>query len=153
MRHPKSEEAAAVQIDIHIGKRLKRRRSLLGLSQQKLAAAIGLTFQQIQKYEKGVNRISASRLYQLGQILDVPPAYFFDGMGALEEATTDSAASGSIAARMPAENGEDIFARRESLELVRAHYNIPSPLLRRRVLEFVRKLAQDEPHAPGAPKA
>jgi transcriptional regulator with XRE-family HTH domain len=151
MRHPKSEEAAAQQIDIHIGRRLKRRRSLMGLSQQKLAVSVGLTFQQIQKYEKGVNRISASRLYQLSHILNVSPAYFFDGIGSVEDATLDSLTpSTATATGMAADNGEDLFARRESLELVRAHYNIPSPLLRRRVLEFVRKLGQDEPHV--APK-
>lgn len=151
MRHPKSEEAAAQQIDIHIGKRLKRRRGLMGLSQQKLAISIGLTFQQIQKYEKGVNRISASRLYQLSHILNVPPAYFFDGISSVDDVTLENAApSVATVAETAADHGEDLFARRESLELVRAHYNIPSPLLRRRVLEFVRKLGQGESH--GAPK-
>ena len=67
-------------IDVHVGKRLRLRRTLLGMSQERLGDLLGLTFQQIQKYERGVNRIGSSRLYELGQILDVPVSFFFDDM-------------------------------------------------------------------------
>ena len=69
-------------VDVHVGGRLKQRRTLMGLSQEKLATQVGLTFQQIQKYEKGANRITASRLFHFGRILDVPPSFFFDDMPA-----------------------------------------------------------------------
>ena len=69
-------------VDVHVGNRLRQRRTLLGMSQEKLAAAFGVSFQQIQKYERGANRISASRLHLLTQILDVPVTYFFEGLPA-----------------------------------------------------------------------
>jgi transcriptional regulator with XRE-family HTH domain len=123
-------------VDVHIGSRLRLRRTLLGFSQEKLAEAVGLTFQQIQKYEKGVNRIGAGRLYQFSRILDVLPSYFFDGMppellGGSAEAPDFAGASAP----------RDPLTRRETLELVRAYYRIADPAVRARLFDLVRSLS------------
>lgn len=122
-------------IDVHVGGRVRLRRTLLGMSQEKLAQALGLTFQQIQKYERGANRIGSSRLFKLSQILDVPVSFFFDDM------TADTATGGGATA--PANAPEDASApdtltKRETLELVRAYYRIPDERLRRKVFELVK---------------
>jgi len=128
-------------IDIHVGARLRQRRTLLGMSQEKLGDAVELTFQQVQKYERGANRMGASRLFQFGQILDVPVHYFFEGLP-----------SSSLAARRMSENalndqGQenlecDPMTKRETLELVRAYYAIASPEIRKGVYEMVRSLSK-----------
>ena len=103
-------------VDVHVGRRVRLRRTLLGMSQEMLGNALRLTFQQVQKYERGVNRIGSSRLYHLSQILDVPVSYFFDEMPDLGK----GAAPGlSEAPSAPYE--KDPMARRETLELVRAY--------------------------------
>ncbi|MBT6431058.1 MAG: helix-turn-helix transcriptional regulator [Rhodospirillaceae bacterium] len=121
-------------VDAHVGTRLRTRRTLLGLSQTALADSLDLTFQQVQKYEKGSNRIGASRLYQIGRVLDVPVAYFFEEM---EE--------GLATAVNPPENAEaperDTMLRRETLELVRAYYKIEAPTVRRRMRELIKAMA------------
>ncbi len=123
-------------VDIHVGMRVRLRRTLLGMSQERLASAVGLTFQQIQKYERGKNRIGSSRLYQFANILEVPVAFFFEDMPG--DATQGLNAGGN----MPS---DDVLSKRETLELVRAYYRIPSELARRRVSELIRSLArQDE---------
>ena len=123
-------------IDIHVGNRVRLRRTLLGMSQEKLGEAVGLTFQQIQKYEKGVNRIGSSRLYQFNQILDVPVSFFFDDM---PETVTD-ARPGVIAATN-SDFERDPLAKRETLELVRAYYGISAPTVRKRVFELTKSIA------------
>src|SRR5579864_3870668 len=101
-------------IDIHLGRRLRRRRRLLGLTQQQLAGACGVRFQQIQKYECGANRISAARLWQLSEALEVPVAYFYDGLSALEAQRIE-----------PAEPGAgEVLSRKETLDLIRAYYQL-----------------------------
>lgn len=113
---PASARRAAV--DAHIGTRMRQRRMLLGMSQDKLGEALGLTFQQVQKYERGTNRLCASRLWQVGQVLGVAPDWFFEGLdinGLSSDADSDSAVG-------PAFEG-----RRETLELVRALDRIQSP--------------------------
>ncbi len=126
-------------IDIHVGSRLRLRRTLLGLSQEKLGEAVGLTFQQIQKYERGANRIGSSRLYEFSRILDVPVSFFFDDM--TEELKT---ARGSYeVTEADLENLEsDPLAKRETLELVRAYYRIDDPAVRKRVFELTKSLAR-----------
>lgn len=109
-------------IDIHIGARVKLRRRLMGLSQSKLGAAIGLTFQQMQKYERGQNRISASTLYRLAEALDVPVSFFYDGLGN---------GPGSV----PAGIGP------EALELIHYYDGVPAPL-RRTVLGLIKAMAR-----------
>lgn len=112
------------------------RRTLLGLSQEKLGKGVSLTFQQIQKYERGANRIGSSRLYQFSRILGVPVSYFFDDM--------DPSITGKAAglAEGPTEKfTTDQLAKRETLELVRAYYRITKPAVRKRVFELVKAVA------------
>lgn len=120
-------------VDVHVGSRVRLRRTLLGMSQEKLGAALGLTFQQVQKYERGTNRIGSSRLYQLGRILEVPVSFFFDDM------PSETAASAPTAPEAEAEvfDQEDL-SKRETLELVRAYYRIDDPAVRKRVFELVK---------------
>ncbi len=109
-------------VDVHVGARLRVRRTLLGMSQTMLGEAIGLTFQQIQKYEKGTNRISASRLYDLSRVLDVPIAYFFDDMSS--EVAASSPAQGGGKAKKPPSHEPDPMQNPEMLNFVRAYYKI-----------------------------
>jgi len=116
-------------IDVYLGKRLRRRRRLLGLTQQQLAGAVGVRFQQIQKYECGANRISAARLWQLSEALEVPVAYFYDGLSDRMEKETN----------LEAEGGGEMFARKETLDLVRAYYLL-GERPRRRLLDLAKSL-------------
>ncbi len=122
-------------VDTHVGSRVRLRRTLLGMSQEKLADAVELTFQQIQKYERGINRIGASRLYQFSRILDVPISFFFESMPA--EAAGVRGLSEPPA--RPFEQGQ--LTRRETLELVRAYYRIEDPKVRNRVFDLVKAIA------------
>jgi transcriptional regulator with XRE-family HTH domain len=120
-------------VDVHVGQRLRQRRTLLGMSQEKLANAFGVSFQQVQKYERGANRISASRLHLLTKVLDVPITYFFEGL------PDDMPARGDVVE--PSE-GDEQMTSRETLELVRAYYRIGDPTVRRRVVDLVRALGR-----------
>lgn len=122
-------------IDVHLGKRLRRRRRLLGLTQQQLAGACGVRFQQIQKYECGANRISAARLWQLSEALEVPVGYFFDGLsdGAPRLRERESERTGNDAG--PGE----LVARKETLDLIRAYYQL-GERPRRRLLDLAKSL-------------
>jgi transcriptional regulator with XRE-family HTH domain len=116
-------------VDIHVGSRLRIRRTLLGLSQEALGESVGLTFQQIQKYEKGANRMGASRLFEFSKILNVPISYFFDEMPGDVEAT------GGRRVVLPEDGSQsndrdDMMLRRETLELVRAFSGIKDPNVR-----------------------
>ena len=124
-------------IDVHVGSRVRMRRTLLGMSQEKLGNALGLTFQQIQKYERGANRIGSSRLYKLSKILDVPVAYFFDDM---PEQTGKRARGFSDSGPQAFE--QEKLAKRETLELVRAYYRISDPKVRKKTFELVKAIAQ-----------
>ena len=128
-------------VDVHVGSKLRLRRTLLGMSQEKLGDAIGLTFQQVQKYERGANRVGASRLYDLARVLEVPVEYFFADM-------PDEVASQSPV-RLREINEEkveafvhegDPMAKRETLELVRAYYKIVDPQVRKRLFEMTKAL-------------
>jgi transcriptional regulator with XRE-family HTH domain len=113
------------------------RRTLLGLSQEKLGEALGLTFQQVQKYERGANRVGSSRLFEISRILDVPVSFFFEP----ETATATSFAQpGQGLAEEQAELERDPLAKRETLELVRAYYRIADPRVRKRVFELTKAL-------------
>ena len=118
----------ATDIDLHLGKRLRRRRRLLGLTQQQLALAVGIRFQQIQKYECGANRISAARLFQLAKALETPINYFYDG---LTDESTDVAAVHN--------EGIEVFSRKETLDLIQAYYRL-SERPRRRLLDLAKSL-------------
>jgi len=128
-------------IDVHVGGRIRLRRTLLGMSQEKLGEAIGLTFQQVQKYERGANRVGSSRLFDLSRVLDVPVSYFFDEMAPGVQEKSPSKLMGL--ATPPAVDYEpDPMARRETLELVRAYYKIVDPAVRKRVFELTKSLAK-----------
>lgn len=122
--------------DVYVGGRVRLRRTLLGMSQEKLGEAIGLTFQQVQKYERGANRVGASRLYDLSRVLDVPIAFFFDDMPAA------SAERGRGLAEPEAIYETDPMLKRETLELVRAYYKIVDPQVRRRLFELAKALGK-----------
>ncbi|CAD0183679.1 transcriptional repressor DicA [Ruegeria sp. THAF57] len=116
-------------VDVHVGKRVRHRRWLIGMTQQQLAQQVGIKFQQIQKYETGANRISASRLWDIAEALDVPVSFFFEG---LEETEKDTAGKKSVPA--------DLMGDKEALDLVRSYYAIPENQ-RRRLFELARVLS------------
>ncbi len=125
-------------IDVHVGARVRLRRTLLGMSQEKLGEALGLTFQQVQKYERGANRIGSSRLFDLSRVLDVPISFFFDDMSGEVEALSPRLISGLAEEPTPMES--DPLTKRETLELVRAYYRITDPGVRKRVLDLAKAL-------------
>lgn len=132
-------------VDMHVGARLRLRRTLLGISQEKLGESVGLTFQQIQKYERGANRIGASRIYEFSHVLDVPVAYFFDEMNDDTKATR-----GRRIDHKGRTGGDQVdlesdpLARRETLELVRAYYKINDPKIRKCLFELIKTLANSQ---------
>lgn len=120
MKHP---------VDVHVGKRIRHRRWMVGMTQQQLAEKVGIKFQQIQKYETGMNRVSASRLWDIAETLSVPVSFFFVGLeGAEPEKSDDSSAP------------SDLMADKEAMELVRSYYAIPENQ-RRRLFELARVLS------------
>lgn len=127
----------ANKTDLHVGKRLRRRRRLLGLTQQELANQVGVRFQQIQKYECGANRLTASRIYDLSRALNVNVQYFFDGLEA-DQLPGPANDSGQSAMNLDG----DILSQRETLELVRAYYRL-GERPRRRLLELAKAFEAD----------
>ncbi len=129
-------------VDVYVGSRVRLRRTLLGLSQKKLGETIGLTFQQVQKYEGGANRIGASRLWDLSRVLDCPVSYFFEDM----EDDVQAASPRNLTERTaePEQKESDPMTKRETLELVRAYYKITDPQVRRRIYELAKSLAAAE---------
>ncbi len=134
-------------IDVHVGSRIRLRRTLLGMSQERLGEALGLTFQQVQKYERGVNRVGASRLYDLSRVLDVPISFFFDDMpmggGSVSFAQRNQGVGepgqepfGAASHGLPA----DLMQQRETLELVRAYNRIQDPAIRKRVFDLIKAM-------------
>ncbi|GLK49137.1 transcriptional regulator [Brevundimonas intermedia] len=121
----------ATDIDLHLGRRLRRRRRLLGLTQQQLAVQVGIRFQQIQKYECGANRISAARLWQLAEALETPVSYFYDGV-------TEALERKDAAQTMSGGSGE-MFSRKETLDLIQAYYQL-GERPRRRLLDLAKSL-------------
>src|SRR4051812_21747759 len=125
-------------IDKHVGSRMRMRRLILGMSQEKLGEALGITFQQIQKYEKGTNRIGASRLHEMARVLGVPVQFFYD----------DYPGGGSQPS--PDRDAVQLLKRKDSIELLRAFSRVQSPRLRRSLLQQVRSAADDEEARAGA---
>ncbi|MGD9671131.1 MAG: helix-turn-helix domain-containing protein [Hyphomicrobiaceae bacterium] len=125
-------------IDMHVGMRVRMRRMLLGMSQEKLGELLGLTFQQVQKYEKGVNRVGASRLYELSRVLDVPVQYFYDDVPAMgaTAATVDGYAESAAESYVA-----DVLGSRDGLELNKAFARISDARVRRSIVDLVRSLA------------
>ena len=120
-------------IDGQVGNRVRIRRMLIGMSQEKLGDLLGLTFQQVQKYEKGVNRIGAGRLFEIARILDVPIDFFYDGVG-----TTSDGVGETSAPVM------EFISSTEGLQLSLAFMKIKDPKVRKRVLDLVKSLAEEE---------
>nr|WP_245579175.1 helix-turn-helix domain-containing protein [Inquilinus limosus] len=131
---------------MHIGGRIRLRRTLLGYSQAKLASAIGLTFQQIQKYEHGSNRIGASRLHQLSRVLEVPVDFFFEDAPSVAGMPVQGLAEEAE----PYDAGPDPMQRRETLELIRAYYRVEDPATRRRVLDLLKAMSGSRPDEGGS---
>lgn len=127
-------------IDKHVGSRVRMRRMMLGMSQEKLGDALALTFQQVQKYEKGTNRIGASRLQQISHILQVPVAFFFEGAPHLAEGMVVDAMD---AAPSPT-YVSDFLATSDGLSLTKAFMRIPDPKLRRRIVDLVQQIAGED---------
>lgn len=122
-------------IDVHLGRRLRRRRRILGLTQQQLAGACGVRFQQIQKYECAANRMSAARLWQLSEVLEVPVSYFYEGLSDAERA-----------ARARESEPSEMFSRKETHDLIQAFYSL-SERPRQRLLDLAKSLNEAEPGA------
>src|ERR1700712_3745151 len=134
-------------IDVHVGSRVRLRRTLLGMSQERLGEALGLTFQQVQKYERGVNRVGASRLFDLSRVLDVPISFFFDDMpDSLATAFGGQPSGARVAGFADTQDGfaDDTLNRRETLELVRAYYRITDPAVRKRVFDLIKSMGPHE---------
>jgi len=128
-------------IDVHVGARVRLRRTLLGMSQEKLGEALGLTFQQVQKYERGANRVGASRLFDLSRVMDVPVSFFFDDMN---ETVKDHSPAMMVGATTDPDISaltNDPMTKRETLELVRAYYKINDPKVRQQVMALAKALA------------
>jgi transcriptional regulator with XRE-family HTH domain len=140
-------------VDVQVGARMRQRRTLLGMSQTALGTAVGLTFQQVQKYERGSNRMGSSRLFEFAKVLDVPVSYFFEEMPANALAGRPMSGRGR---RMPAPSAlplskeTDPLIRRETLELVRAYYKIRSPDVRHHISTVIKRIAAAD--AASAPK-
>ena len=122
MKHP---------VDAHVGQRIRQRRWMAGMTQQQLAEKVGIKFQQIQKYETGMNRVSASRLFDVAQALDVPVSFFFEGLGGGAAAAGPDAVEAALG---------DLLSDREALDLVRSYYAIPEAQ-RRRLFDLARVLS------------
>lgn len=144
-------------VDQHVGQRLRLRRTMLGVSQESLADTIGLTFQQVQKYERGSNRISASKLFSIAKALNTPISFFFSGYN--EEADGDypladkSLRRSFSEAAEPSYDIDDPLSKKETLELVTAYYRIADPAMRKKMLELIQSLAADVPgRKPGTKK-
>jgi transcriptional regulator with XRE-family HTH domain len=139
------KEGTPSPIDVHVGSRIRLRRTLLGMSQERLGEALGLTFQQVQKYERGVNRVGASRLFDLSRVLDVPISFFFDDM---PESLTNTHGGPNRRAAGFSETqdsfADDALNRRETLELVRAYYRITDPAVRKRVFDLIKSMGPVE---------
>ena len=128
-------------VDVHVGKRIRLRRTLLGMSQEQLGSALNITFQQVQKYERGANRVSASRLWDISQIIDVPISYFFEDMSDNTVRSSPRKVATGQASTELVDEIKDPMARRETLELVRTYYSIEQVHVRRRIADMVKAIA------------
>ena len=132
------KKGRANSIDEHVGVQLRQRRALLGLSQEKLADQVGITFQQIQKYENGANRVSASRLYEFSKVLEIPVTFFFESYGSNENKSLGFAEGDQAGFEGP----DDVLKRKETIELIRVYYSIENPKLRKDLFKLVKSMAE-----------
>jgi transcriptional regulator with XRE-family HTH domain len=132
-------------VDVYVGRKIRQRRIVLGLSQEKLANDLGITFQQVQKYENGSNRVSSSRLYDIGKILDSTISFFFDGFesdGKKLHLVAETSANLD-------KKDQDVFLRKETAKLVKAYYMIDDENLRKNVLDMVKNMANTHKKTKG----
>ena len=129
-------------IDIHVGARVRLRRNLLGLTMQTLAKAVGVTYQQLQKYERGVNRIGASRLFNLSHVLDVPISFFFDDLSPAAAGAGRKRQAKDFSEAPAAAIDLDVLSNRETIKLIRAYYRVTDPQLRKRVLDLLEAIGK-----------
>jgi len=137
MNEESSQQRSPNPIDLHVGGRIRMRRKVLGVSQERLAEALGLTFQQVQKYERGSNRVSASKLYEIARFLGSPISYFFEGLA-------DPTSGEAAVVDGPEQMMHDFLMTSEGLELAAVFPKIPRGRVRRRVLDLIRSLAGEE---------
>jgi transcriptional regulator with XRE-family HTH domain len=135
-------------VDAHVGKRLKQRRTMMGLSQEAVAKSAGITFQQVQKYEKGSNAMNASRLHEMANFMNVPVAYFFEGLGkkpVIHEQITGFAESPVLTFdHTGADSNINIASDREALEMMKSFNRIKEPLIRKRLADLLRAIAENK---------
>jgi transcriptional regulator with XRE-family HTH domain len=146
---PSGFESLPSPIDVHVGSRIRLRRTLVGASLEALGEALGLTYQQVQKYERGANRVGASRLFDISRVLNVPILFFFEDMPEGMDATAMSAPRGRVRAGVeerepPSYREANNLTKRETLELVRAYYRITEPAVRKRMFDLMKSLAPAE---------
>ncbi len=148
MTQPRKTKGIPDIVDKHVGQQLRNRRTLMGLSQEKLAEHIGVTFQQVQKYERGTNRISASRLLSFSKILEVSIDYFYDGLeGArsykrLTQGMADNSQESFSSEPLVKELPEDIFTRKETIDLLKTYYTVSDQEERKSILKFVKSMVK-----------
>ncbi len=131
-------------VDIFAGAKLRTRRVMLGMSQDTIGKAVGVTFQQIQKYERGVNRMGSSRLYDFAKILNVPISYFFEGYEQSEDTSSNYHVQGMADEETPFEH--DVMSSKETLDLVRSYYSIKDEKVRRKFYDLLRSMAETDHH-------
>ena len=140
MSKTREPESGPNPIDRHVGLRIRMRRKELGISQERLAESIGLTFQQVQKYERAANRVSASKLWEVARALNTSISYFYEGLGKPEESTKFS---------LPREEVHEFLLTPEGIELANAFPKIPRGRIRRKILDLVRAMAEESEAAGG----
>ncbi len=141
-RSAKKQVSRSGPIDIHVGSRLRLRRHLLGLTLQTLAKAVGVTYQQLQKYERGVNRIGAGRLFNLSRVLDVPVSFFFEDLSPAAAGAGKKRRARGFSEAPAAALDSDVLNKRETGELIRAYYRVKDPRLRKRVLDLLQAVGK-----------
>lgn len=135
------KKGRATSLDGVLGAQLRQRRTLLGLSQEKLAEQLGITFQQIQKYENGANRISASRLFEISKALETPVNFFFESTTANQSFEPAYGFSDNDQAAF--EGHDDVMSRKETIDLVRTYYSVEDPKLRKDMYKLIRSMADN----------
>jgi transcriptional regulator with XRE-family HTH domain len=143
MPRTRNDQDGPNPVDTHVGTKVKSRRLMLGLSQEELAVAIGLTFQQVQKYERGTNRISVSRLVDISKALKTPLEYFLDGTVAIAQGKKVSLNRGFTDTPQDALE-PDPLTKRDVMELIRAYQNIRTPQLKKQLLEMAKAMAKSD---------
>ena len=129
-------------VDVHVGKRIRLRRTILHITQQQMAEMLGLTFQQVQKYEKGMNRVGASRLWDISRVLEVPMGFFFEDMDETVALKSPRMLSGNVGDFSVHDSFEDPMKKAETLELIRAYYKIPNRAVAKNLFDLIVALSK-----------